>query len=197
MATQVVDRKAAQVVVDVEIEGIAPMLQHNIDGGEEQMLRKGKRATGGVMDNPDEWKAFFYKDKDGKIGHPSAAVESALATAARDFKADKRRSMKDVIKALVYANETMMTFTNRTEKDIEVHRASVVNPNTKGRGFRYRPLFSIGWVLSFSLTIADTEVVEVSRVKEILDYAGYRIGVGNWRPKFGRFMVRKFAARTK
>jgi hypothetical protein len=187
------ERGPVQIVVDVEIRGIAPLLQHNIDGGEEQMLRKGKRKTGGVMDNPEEWRGFVYKLKDGKLGHPSAAIENALENAARDFKADKRRSMRDVIKALVYTNEPMAVL-NRTEPD-DVFRASVVNPNTKGRGFRYRPLFREGWVMSFSLTIADTEIVEVSRVKEILDYAGYRIGVGNWRPKFGRFLVQKFVPR--
>lgn len=188
--------KQQSVTVDVQIEGIAPLLQNNIEGAEEQMLRKGKRSTSGVKDDPEEWKTKLYRvNGNGRLGHPGAAVESAIIRAARDFRADKRRSMADVAKALCYVNEPMIELDGKKEPD-GIHRSSVVNPNTKGRGFVYRPMFNAGWIGSFTLTLADTEVFPVDRLKEILDYAGYRIGIGDWRPKFGRFFVRKFAVRN-
>lgn len=187
--------KPQAVTFDVEIEGTAPLLQNNIEGSEEQMTRKGKRSTSGVKDDPDEWKGKLYRIKgNGKLGHPSAAIESALVKAARDFKADKRRSMADVVKALVYVDGQYVELVGKSEPD-RVNRASCVNPNTKGRGFVYRPQFDQGWKGRFSMTCSDTEVIDVSRLKEILDYAGYRIGIGDWRPKFGRFMVTKFEGR--
>lgn len=187
--------KPQSVAFDVEIQGIAPLLQNNIEGAEEQMTRKGKRSTSGVRDIPDEWKGKLYRiERDGKLGHPSAAIESALVKAARDFKADKRRSMADVVKALVYVDGQYVELVGKKEPD-RINRASCVNPNTKGRGFVYRPQFDEGWTGKFVLTCSDTEVIDIARLKEILDYAGYRVGIGDWRPKFGRFIVSKFKER--
>jgi len=184
-----------QVVIDVELKGVSDLLQNNWEGSEVQMLSKGKRKTSGTCNVEGEWKGKLYRTSDGKLGHPTAAIENAIVKAARDFKADKRRSMAEVIKACVFANETMAELVGKDEPDM-VHRCSVVNPNTKGRGFRYRPLFSKGWEARFSLTISDSELVEVERVKEILDHAGARIGIGDWRPKFGRFYVKSFSERA-
>lgn len=186
--------KPQECIVDVEIQGIAPLLQNNIEGSAEQMARKGKRSTGGVKDVPEEWKGKIYKIKDGQLGHPAGAIESALTKAARDFKADKRRSMADIIKAICYVQEPFLELIGKSEPD-SIHRASVVNPNTKGRGFVYRPLFETGWKGNFSLTVADLEMVDISQVHEILSHAGRRIGIGDWRPKFGRFMVTRFEVR--
>ncbi len=190
---QEVSQKLISVVIDVEIEGIAPLLQNNIDGSAEQMARKGKRSTGGVKDNPEEWKGKIYKIEGG-LGHPGGAIDSALVKAARDFKADKRRSMADVVKAICYVNEPFLTLVGKSEPD-SINRASVVNPHTKGRGFIYRPLFETGWKASFSLTISDLEMTSIDQIKEILDHAGRRIGIGDWRPKFGRFFISRFETR--
>jgi len=190
---QEVSQKLVSVIIDCEIEGIAPLLQNNIEGSAEQMARKGKRSTGGVKDDPEEWKGKLYKIKDG-LGHPGGAIDSALTKAARDFKADKRRSMADIIKAMCYVNEPFLELVGKSEPD-SINRASVVNPHTKGRGFVYRPMFETGWKGSFSLTVADLEMVALEQVKEILDHAGRRVGIGDWRPKFGRFMVTKFEKR--
>lgn len=85
-------------------------------------------------------------------------------------------------------------FVGKKEPDC-VNRDSVVNPNTRGRGLCYRPQFNPGWKAKFSLVVLDADVLPVESVKEILDYAGFRIGIGDHRPKFGKFMVTKFVAR--
>lgn len=189
-----ISQKLLSVVVDIEIEGIAPLLQNNIEGSSEQMARKGKRQTGGVKDNPEEWKGKLYRIDENRLGHPGGSIESALTKAARDFKADKRRSMADIVKATCYVNEPFIELIGKTQPD-SIQKASVVNPNTRGRGFVYRPYFEMGWKASFSMTIADLEMVEVNQIKEILDHAGRRIGIGDWRPKFGRFFVSCFQIR--
>lgn len=182
----------ALVIIDCEITGIAPLLQNNIDSAEKGMLNKGKRSTSGVKNDENEWKDKIYK-YNGGLGHPAGAIESALIKAARDFKADKRRSMADVVKAMCFVNEPFINL-GKTKPD-GVRRDSVVNPNTHGRGFVYRPIFNEGWKAKFSLTVNDTDIVSVDRVKEIFDYSGTRIGIGDWRPKFGRFFVSSFKVR--
>lgn len=180
------------LVVNVEIKGTAPLLQHNIEGAEAQMLNKGKRKSSGVADDPEEWKGFLYKmNGNGKLGHPSSAFESAFVRAARDFKADKRRTMAEIAKAALFCNETMIELVGKTGPD-RVNRSSVVNPNTRGRGFRYRPEFDAGWVGRFSITLADPDLLPESKAHEIAEHAGRMIGIGNWRPKFGRFIITKW-----
>jgi hypothetical protein len=183
------------IVVDVEIKGVAPLLQHNIDGGEQQMLGKGKRKTSGVANDEEEWKRFLYRaDGTGRLGHPSSALESLFVKAARDFKADKRRTMAEIAKATMFCNETLFEIVGKTGPD-RVNRSSVVNPNTRGRGFRYRPEFDAGWIGRVSITIADLELMPEPRAKEILEHGGRLIGIGDWRPKFGRFIVTKWKVR--
>jgi hypothetical protein len=177
--------------IEVEIQGIADLLQANVLSAEEGLSGSHKRRkTSGAKNEPEEWKKFLYP-VEGGLGHPSAAIESALATAAREFKADKRRTMKDVVKACVFVEGDFITLSGKTEPDM-IRRDIVVNPNTKGRGFVYRPLFNKGWKATFTLVLADEDAVPSDQLKEMLDFAGARIGIGAWRPKFGRFMVTKF-----
>ena len=182
------------VIYDVEITGIAPMLQNNVGGSEGvgNVPRNPKRGVAGIKDNPDEWERKVYRSN-GHLGHPGAAIESALIKAARDFKADKRRTMVEMVKASMFVNEQFIDL--GVKKPDCVNRASAVNPNTKGRGFIYRPQFNAGWKGKFSLTVRNSDIIPVERIKEILEHAGRMVGIGDWRPKFGRFIVTEFKAR--
>ncbi len=58
----------------------------------------------------------------------------------------------------------------------------------KSRLIRVRPMIPTGWELSFTLEFDDTILNRKSLVKAMVD-AGALIGLGDWRPKFGRFTV--------
>jgi len=51
------------------------------------------------------------------------------------------------------------------------------------------------WALSFGVEYDDEEIPK-SVLKELLDYAGRRVGIGDFRPStggpFGRFIITKF-----
>ena len=180
--------------VEVQIRGIAPLLQNNRLGSEEQI--KGgdgrRRKTAGASNNTEEWKGKLYKDDQGKLVHPTSAIEKCLELSAREFKADKRRTMRDVIKACVFAEKPFARINKAVESPDFIHECPFVNPNTKGSGIRYRPAFKEGWTMDFKLNVMDEEAVPVERLKEIFDFGGARIGIGDWRPKYGRFLVSKF-----
>lgn len=182
-------------VVDIEIQGVACLLQNNIEAAPGVGIKpeNTKRHTSGIHNDPEEWKDRVYKQPNGRLGHPGAAIESALVKSAREFKADKRRSYAEIVKASCFVNEKFIDL--GVKKPDEVNRASVVNPNTRGRGFSYRPQLNPGWKGTFSLTIQNSEVIPIERVKEILDHAGMMVGIGDWRPKFGRFICTKFQVR--
>jgi hypothetical protein len=64
-------------------------------------------------------------------------------------------------------------------------------PSTGGRILCHRPSFN-DWRLSFTLSV-DTDLISAKLVREIVDAAGKRIGLGDFRPSckgpFGKFVV--------
>ncbi|GAI19389.1 unnamed protein product, partial [marine sediment metagenome] len=60
----------------------------------------------------------------------------------------------------------------------------------RARIMRARPRFD-KWELDFTIDF-DDEIIGKDKVNEILTYAGQRIGIGDYRPLFGRFIVTKF-----
>jgi len=73
----------------------------------------------------------------------------------------------------------------------EVDTRAVRIPATGGRILCYRPKFN-DWSLYFTMRL-DDEVMTCELLREILDAAGKRIGLGDFRPDckgpFGKFVV--------
>jgi len=65
-----------------------------------------------------------------------------------------------------------------------------VNPTTRGRKMCYRPRIE-DWSLDFTLEVNDDRI-DSDVVKQILETAGMQIGIGAYRPRFGRFEVTSF-----
>jgi hypothetical protein len=67
-------------------------------------------------------------------------------------------------------------------------------PSTGGRIQRHRPIFH-EWGLTFSVTL-DTDEMSRNLFREIVDAAGNKIGLGDFRPEtkgpFGRFKVKNW-----
>src|SRR5262245_2390857 len=76
-----------------------------------------------------------------------------------------------------------------------VDTRAVVIPSTGGRILCHRPMFD-DWQLDFELVL-DTSILDVKLLRAIVDDAGTRIGLGDFRPAtkgpFGRFTVTSLA----
>lgn len=68
-----------------------------------------------------------------------------------------------------------------------VDRRSISNAGSGGRVMRTRPRFN-QWGLSFTLVI-DEHVASPDDMKAALEHAGLRCGIGDYRPRFGRYEV--------
>lgn len=81
-----------------------------------------------------------------------------------------------------------------SDKGWTVDTRPVRIPATGGRILAHRPCF-FDWKLPFELEL-DTDVVTVPLLREIIDIAGKRIGLGDYRPDckgpFGKFVVTKW-----
>jgi len=179
----------------IQIEGIAPLIQDNPAKAIENILSpEHGRVEKTLGHKPDEaWRFKVYPVGDGKLGHPSAALESALKEAALTFKAKGRGSMKTPIERTCFLEGEMAAFTNIQEQDLNDQVQVFHSRNDAGQIVAgYFPCFAAGWRMEFILTLTEDKIVSSDKLKEILDYAGRYIGIGKNRPKYGRFMVTRF-----
>jgi hypothetical protein len=169
----------------VTIEGISPLLQHRFSGDGE--LPPEAKFVAGSRDYTEEWEGALYKMEDGTVYQPSDHIENSLVKAASNFQITGRgkKTYKDLVKAAIIIDPVFIP--HKFQKfDID-RRAVRVG---RSRVIRQRPCFH-QWQLCFELQITE-EQLPGKVVKEILDYAGRYVGIGDFRPKFGRFHVTRW-----
>lgn len=182
-------------LIEVEIKGIAPLLHHKytLKGEVDAPKRSGK------PDYSQEWlEALYWSDEIG-VYQPASHIEGAMIKAAVNFQIPGRgkKTYKDIVKSAVFTRPDYIPFgmTGNPEKlqqegkfDLDC-RAVIVN---RGRVERIRPIFR-DWGLKFQLEICDDQISDAA-LKDILDHAGKYCGIGDYRPRFGRFMTVEFRA---
>jgi len=176
----------------VRVEGISPLLQHRF--GEQNESGDAARPIVKASRTPrEEAEAVCYRNGNG-FYVPGTWISGTIREAGASHKLKgSRRSVKYIVPAGVTVNEVDIPLLNGTKmaKDFEVDSRPVVIPSTKGRIMRHRPRFE-EWSLEFSITV-DESVIPADLVKQLLDEAGRRVGIGDFRPErtgpFGRFTV--------
>lgn len=175
---------------EVEIAGLSPLLQHRFDV---EKLTSTKTRTGDrKMTDDDEKEAakkFLYVS-DGKVVQPALHIEGAMTKAATELKlaGSGKKTYKDLIKATCFVTPEYIPLNNQKWT---VDARPVVNPTTRGRSMCYRPRFD-EWSMNFEMEVLDDRA-DPAAIEEILRLAGLRVGIGSYRPRFGRFEIKKFA----
>lgn len=175
----------------VEIEGIASLLQARHPTPEEEakiLKRKGdKKLKVKDLTDKEAFDMHSYKTRSGKFYQPSSMVEAAMTKAAVNFKLEGKKTYKDIMKAGIIVDPVEIVHTAKPVMNAQWGR----NASTGGAVWVVRPEFK-NWKLSFTINLLQDERVSPEILKEILIYAGLYVGIGAWRPKFGRFKVNKF-----
>ena len=169
--------------VKVRIEGTSPLLQHRFPMEENQENKSVRRKK--EYPAEEECKKALYQDDKGKIYQPAEHILGALVMAAKNFSYEKKRTYKEIVKSSVFVNPAVIY---HEHQKWQIDRRPVVV--MKARIVRARPRFD-KWALAFEIEF-DNEVMGKDKLKEMLDYAGQRVGIGDYRPAFGRFIVTKF-----
>jgi hypothetical protein len=174
----------------VTIKGICPLLQHRFLEGTLTAPKQRKGDKGLTEKDKREIASnYLYEDRNtGKLCVPSIHIESAMQKAASEFriKGGGKKTYKDLIKAVCFVFPEFIPLKNQKW---EVDERAVVNASTRGRVMSYRPRFD-EWELDFTLEVNDDRA-DAETIKEILTYAGLYKAVGAYRPRFGRFEVKK------
>lgn len=184
--------------VDCKVKGTAPLMQHRFPMPELSEMSKGGTKRTGAVDYSEEWRGYFYANGKG-VYQPATHFESAMIAAAVNFKITGKRgkTYKDLFKAAVFVTpeeilhnvEVPETLDTDGDKPLYLDmRPVVVN---RARVVRIRPTFKPGWELEFNIEVIDDQISS-DLVQDVLQLAGKTVGVGDYRPRFGRFNVVRF-----
>jgi hypothetical protein len=188
---------------DVKVIGVAPLMQHRFPIPDFGDLHKGGTKHTGAKDYSQEWREYLYLATNGdgrkEIYQPATHFESAMTKAAVSFKisGNKRKTYKDLFKANVFVSPEKILHGVMEPKDLDPDadkqlyldiRPVVIQ---RSRIVRMRPTFKSGWKLEFNIEVIDDQVPS-DIIQEVLTLAGQTVGIGDYRPRFGRFRVARF-----
>lgn len=172
------------------IEGISDFL-YNAPPPIEDDKPKGKHASKMSADElREDALKRLHKNGQGLYLPDTALTASLFAGANFAGLKDGKRALSTLLKAIVFVEGDLLF--NKEAPDY-IHEAwGRVPPRTGAMVVIRRPALNTGWRLPFTLMVADDRISE-GQLRESLEHAGLLVGVGGWRPRFGRFLVKEWA----
>lgn len=180
--------------INISIEGVSPLLLHRFTDAAQMAATSGTRSSIATeSESPREQaEQALYVDESGVSGIPQPNLFRCIVDAGKFFKAGRTKittQKSSLIPACVGIRELFLPL--ESEGGWKVDTRPVRIPATGGRILRHRPCFD-DWRLSFTVDL-DTDMIGVKLFREIVDAAGTRIGLGDFRPDtkgpFGKFKV--------
>lgn len=182
--------------VKVSIQGMGPMMMHNarlansLDSHTKQlkeMTDKRKKTESDVQEiSRLEWEGGLYYDEEIGPYIPSRMIIATIVNGA------KKQKMGQAFKSAIFVQEEQVPLIYdgpRKLRDLWKQHERFVDVRTAGlRGqkvLRTRPIFN-GWSLDFSVDFDDDQINRSQLVKAVED-AGVYVGIGDYRPFYGKF----------
>lgn len=172
----------------ITIEGVADLLFHRWNN--EAVAEKAAAAKGSKAKKEDDVESYVYRTPDGNIALPGEYLRQATIAAAK-FKQDPRsprKSAMDLFKAAL-VNLTPLADLGSGTWDYLDRRRVVVQRNAVTRS---RPAMLTGWRAEFVFMVNLPEYIGPTLLHEVIGAAGKLVGVGDFRPTYGRFLITSF-----
>jgi len=173
------------------IKGTSPLIQHAWSKKALATLRmtaaERKKQPKVKRDPETEGEAAAYKTEEGEYGIPLTAFKSALIGAAhKDFGLEKTLLRKAFFIPCEDSGGVVPL-----ESDEPIIREDIVRVGANQTDLRYRPEFR-NWRVNIVAEI-DSELLTMEDVANLVNRAGFSVGIGEWRPEkggeFGRFEI--------
>jgi len=179
----------SDVRIAVTVEGVTPLMLNRF-----QVQENGKSTTTHRTNNDDPREVAekcLYVGNDGEAMVPGWNVYKSIMEAGKFFKQGKRQlttNVSSMLTGMVFIEEAILPL---APQNWEVDSRPVRMPSTGGRVIRHRPMFN-QWKLKFHLSV-DTELMDLKLLRDVVDAAGKRVGLGEFRPAckgmYGKFVV--------
>lgn len=185
-------------VASVTIQGVSPILFHawNVDAVEE----KGKAAKGSAAKKSDNVESYVYRDEDGNICLPGKYLVGSItdkkkgAARYRQDPRSPRKSAVDLYQAGIVpltllapigraGKKTMQTWDYLDRQRVVVQQSGIT---------RTRPAFMEGWTATVDMQVLLPDYIPPTVLLSVIEDAGRFVGVGDYRPTYGRFQVVNF-----
>ena len=183
--------------IKVTIEGKTPLLMHRFTDEAQLAATTGSRSS--VANDAEEPRAqaeaALYVDEQGRTGIPGPNILRCVIDAGKYFKVGRVKITTQKTSLIPAAFSIEEPFLLLDGSDWKVDTRPVRIPATGGRILRHRPCFD-SWKVMFHAGL-DESIISRKLMREIVDAAGNRIGLGDFRPDtkgpFGRFVVTNWA----
>lgn len=193
--------------IQIQVTGITPLLMNAFKGDENNGSGGSKASAAKDFGTPlQQAQDKMYIGMDGEsIVIPQPNIFSCIIEGGKFFKAGKSKvtTLKtSLIPACVFFDDVeypleyngvagVWTIATMDPSCWSVDTRPIRNPSTGGRILRHRPIIH-NWRFSFAVTL-DTDEMSVGLFRDIVDAAGSKIGLGDFRPgckgSFGRWKV--------
>lgn len=180
--------------IKITLSGITPLMLCAFTDAAAQAATDGNRAaSNGERKTPkEEAESFLYLNDDGKPSVPNPNLLRCIMDGGSFFKSGRSKittQKSSLVPACAMIEEIMVPIESKDGWSIDTRPVRI--PATGGRILRHRPLFN-DWRLTFNLQLDET-IISEKLMRDIVDAAGQRIGLGAFRPAckgiYGRFKV--------
>tara|TARA_R100000027_G_scaffold64353_1_gene57744 strand:- start:994 stop:1521 length:528 start_codon:yes stop_codon:yes gene_type:complete len=169
--------------IKLRLRGAAPLLMNRYPTEKNPSRASAEAAIERILPSEEEYlNDALYIDEKG-IYLPSDWIEAALRDAAKGFRQKGLKTYKEAIQSSVFLTEEKVRL--KDPKWIPDRRPVTVQ---KARVVRVRPRFDSWETELFEITYNESRITK-DRLLSIIEEAGCSKGIGDFRPKFGRFSV--------
>lgn len=172
--------------VNISIQGVVPLLMHRFPIDEKNNGKAKRRAE--VYNFDKDCQKALYSNSGGCYV-PSTWVSAMLKKAGAHFKKQGGSTYRDIMDASVFIEPSEIPLDKKTYDEkfivpVVIRRQRIV---------KARPKFN-SWRITFVIHF-DEELISKDVLRQILEEGGETIGLGDWRPKYGRFKVVTFKSK--
>ena len=166
------------------IEGVAPILFSRMY---DQASLEGPGGPPAMADRLKEPWLKCHRDEHG-IYIPGGMFKQAILGGAKagDVKKGKR-SWATLLEALVFP-ESHLYLSKENFDDVFEHWGRRP-PKTGGAMIIRYPRVALGWRADFRLVCTLDDATAAEAVRRSIEAAGLLVGMGSWRPEYGRFVL--------
>lgn len=178
-------------IVEATAKGSSAMLFHRWSC--DDVEAKSKAAKNSKAKKTDNLESYVWRNNKGELCIPGEYFRQSIINAAK-FKQDPRsprKSAMDLFKAGVVVVTELASLGVKEWDFVDRRRVTIQRNGIT----RLRPGMQEGWEVSFEIQILLPEYIDENLLHEVLSSAGRLIGVGDFRPTFGRFQVTNFEVR--
>lgn len=172
----------------ITIEGSSDILFHrwNCDA----IDLKAKAAKGSAAKKTDDTESFLYRTERNTIGIPGEYLRQSILHAAK-YQQDPRsprKSLRDLAEAAIQSL-TFLSDTGIEQPDyLDRRRVTVQQAGIT----RTRPALRAGWNATFVFRVLLPQYIDPHGLVRLVTSAGELIGIADFRPTFGRYLIKSW-----